>query len=410
MDLSPQQLEAESAVRRWLDGNVLRNQPTGAPWFYLAGYAGTGKTSIAQHLASLVEGRVLFGSFTGKATLVMRRKGCANASTLHRLVYLAGQRSGERLSKLEAELETVRAQPPRTGSTAMRADLEHVARLNAEITAEKRALRNPTWSVNPASELQGAALLVVDECSMVGDKLARDLLSFETPVLALGDPAQLPPVKSGGFFTQREPDFQLTEIHRQALDSPVLGLATLARQGQRLPEGRDGDSAVLPWARVKVADLLAYDQVICGRNATRRALNQELRGLLGRRGAYPVPGDRVVCLKNDRDTGLLNGGTWEVLACQEAGEELLALRVGDGEEELECLAWKAPFRGEEVDPRKLRDAQSFDFAYALTAHKAQGSSWPAVAVIDEGACFRQDEHRWRYTSITRASERVLVVR
>ena len=57
---------------------------------------------------------------------------------------------------------------------------------------------------------------------MVDEDLGRDLLSFGKPVLVLGDPAQLPPVKGGGFFTEAEPDVMLTEVHRQAADNPII--------------------------------------------------------------------------------------------------------------------------------------------------------------------------------------------
>ncbi len=66
-----------------------------------------------------------------------------------------------------------------------------------------------------------AALVVIDECSMVDADLGNDLLSFGVPVLVLGDPAQLPPLRGGGFFTEAEPDVMLTEVHRQAEGDPM---------------------------------------------------------------------------------------------------------------------------------------------------------------------------------------------
>ena len=52
-------------------------------------------------------------------------------------------------------------------------------------------------------------------------------------VLVLGDPAQLPPVKGGGFFTEAEPDVMLTEVHRQAADNPIIRLSMTIREGGR---------------------------------------------------------------------------------------------------------------------------------------------------------------------------------
>ena len=116
--------------------------------FRLFGYAGTGKTTLARHLAAHIDGEVKFAAFTGKAALVMRRKGCDGASTIHSLIYRARE-SGEETPTFEL------------------------------------------WDDAPASK---AKLIVIDECSMVDAELGRDLMSFGVPVLVLGDPAQLPPI------------------------------------------------------------------------------------------------------------------------------------------------------------------------------------------------------------------------
>ena len=55
------------------------------------------------------------------------------------------------------------------------------------------------------------------------------------------------------------------------------------------------------------------------------------------------------------------------------------------------------------------DADEFDYGYALTVHKAQGSQWPRVVIVDESKFFRKDHARWLYTGITRASESVTVI-
>ena len=75
-----------------------------------------------------------------------------------------------------------------------------------------------------------AKLVIIDECSMVGAELGRDLLSFGVPVLVLGDPAQLPPVEDAGFFTNGQPDIMLSEVHRQAADNPIIRLSMDVRE------------------------------------------------------------------------------------------------------------------------------------------------------------------------------------
>jgi UvrD-like helicase C-terminal domain len=42
----------------------------------------------------------------------------------------------------------------------------------------------------------------------------------------------------------------------------------------------------------------------------------------------------------------------------------------------------------------------FDYGYALTVHKAQGSQWDDVILFDESYAFREHRARWLYTGIT----------
>src|SRR6201993_5311928 len=191
---TPHQDAALTAASNWLKATRGR-----ASIFRLFGYAGTGKTTLARHLAEGVDGKVVFGAFTGKAALVMRRKGCAGAATLHSLIYRARE-SGEETPSFEL------------------------------------------WDEAPASK---ASLIVIDECSMMDAELGRDLLSFGTPLLGLGDPAQLPPIQGGGFFTNAEPDAMLTEVHRQAQDDPIVRLSMDIRAGQSLKEGQYGETQVV---------------------------------------------------------------------------------------------------------------------------------------------------------------------
>src|SRR5262245_40681099 len=174
---TPHQEKALDAVGDWLRAKPGAN---GTPQvFRLFGYAGTGKTTLARHIADAADGEVKFAAFTGKAASVMRGKGCRGASTIHGLIYRARE-SGEEIPSFDL------------------------------------------WDDAPASK---AELIIIDECSMVDAELGRDLLSFGVPVLVLGDPAQLTPIQGGGFFTEAEPDAMLTEVHRQAQDDPIVRLS-----------------------------------------------------------------------------------------------------------------------------------------------------------------------------------------
>jgi exodeoxyribonuclease-5 len=392
MKWSGQQQKALDKVGRWIG--------SGDPLFRLFGYAGTGKTTLARHLAETVNGLVLFGAYTGKAAHVLQKAGCPTASTLHRLLYTPQEKSGAHLQDLTVRLDDEEKSEEPSKS--------RIRSLKRQIAAEKKRLRSPRFELNPDSILQNAALLVVDEVSMVGEKLGQDLLSFGTPILVLGDPAQLPPIKGAGYFTRGNPDVMLEEIHRQAADSPIIRLASKVRQGG-LP-GYDGEQ-VIPRRDLRLKNF-PDAQIIVGRNRTRHKANAKARELRGFDHELPLAGDRLVCLRNDHDVGLLNGAIWEALGdAQEAGPYLgLELESEDTGSRLDVLAHKAPFEGEEVDYWSRRDAQEFAFGYALTAHKAQGSQWPEVVIVDESSCFRQDRFRWLYTAITRAAEKVTVAR
>ncbi len=99
--------------------------------------------------------------------------------------------------------------------------------------------------LNRRSAVADAKLVIIDECSMVDEELGKDLLSFGTKVLVLGDPAQLPPIQGGGFFTAAEPDAMLTEVHRQAQDDPIVRMSMDIREGRELEIGRHGESEVV---------------------------------------------------------------------------------------------------------------------------------------------------------------------
>ncbi len=371
MIFSPQQDAALKAVDAWLKAKPGRN---GNPQlFRLFGYAGTGKTTLAQHIADAVDGEVKFAAFTGKAAAVMRGKGCHNASTIHSMIYRARE-SGEELPSFDLYDEA------------------------------------------PASK---ADLIIIDECSMVDAELGRDLLSFGVPVLVLGDPAQLPPIQSGanagGFFTEHEPDVMLTEVHRQAQDNPIIRLSMDIRAGEYLEPGRFGESEVVPKSKLDPKQVLEADQVLVGRNNTRRSYNARLRERRGFEGDVPSAGDKLVCLRNNRKKGLFNGSLWSVKdrGGRKSGIMTMRLLPDDetGRKGVKVSVRPECFSGgiEHVDWQRRKPYDEFDYGYVLTVHKAQGSQWNNVVVFDESFAFAETRDRWLYTAVTRAVERVTVV-
>ena len=345
----------------------------------------------------------MYGAYTGKAAAVMREKGCYEATTIHRLIYTSRDKGTARLKELQQQLLDLDDPSCTYTNVAGMAAI-----LRREIAAEIDRLKAPHFRLNPESEVRNAALVVVDECSMVNERMGEDLLSFGTPVLVLGDPAQLPPVRSGGYFTSREPDMMLTEVHRQARNSGILRLATDMREGCKLEPVDYGEARVLHRGDLDPSTVLGYDQILVGRNNTRRATNRRVRELLGHESPLPVPDDKLVCLRNNHDLGLLNGETWAVLNCINIKGDKVDLTIEDDERTINVEAWKWPFLGEERPPFSHdRDVQEFDYGNVLTVHKSQGSAWRSVLVFAER--FKGNTAQWRYTAVTRASERLTVV-
>ncbi|MBE3637368.1 ATP-dependent DNA helicase [Mangrovicoccus algicola] len=365
---SPGQVVALESVMDWLATPEERRPQI----FRLFGYAGTGKTTIAKTIAAACRGHVVFMAFTGKAALQMRRSGCHGAATIHSTIY-----------------------QPVDGKDG-----------------------SVTYVINKESDCVGASLIVIDECSMVGEELAKDILSFGRPVLVLGDPAQLPPVSSAGYFTEADPDAMLTEIHRQAEGNPIIALATMIRQGD-VPQTWDRGGAVrmVPRGTLTAQEVVQADQVIVGTHTLRNGFNKRIRRTLGRSGPAPEIGDRLLCLKNDKSMGIFNGGLFSVreMLHRKRGSNKFRMKLVD-DDNAKRGAFITSVRqefflggAEDLHWKDLKHSQQFDYGYAMTCHKAQGSQWRHVIVYDESDLFRDDAHRWLYTAVTRAQKRLTLV-
>lgn len=419
LTFSPEQTAALDAIAAWYEDPL-------APQVYrLFGPAGTGKTTIARAVPGIVGSESpRFAAFAGKAASVLRRKGCEPASTLHSLIYKPKHNSHANQAR------ALREQAERADDATLRASLEAQA-------AEHEALAGkPMFEINEGSDFSHADLLICDEVSMVGKRLAEDILSFGVRVLVLGDPEQLPPIEGAGYFTNHDPDILLTEIHRQALDSPVLSLAHRIRQSTDANAGLTGDdysASRLDLAHAGHLQILTeqFDQIICGKRATRWAIIEAVRATLGRPAGVPVPGDRVMCVANNKDRGVFNGQQFEVVECDPADvfeDTHRLVLLGDDGALFETLADPRGFVHDEGEKLAARvcwkgPVAGLTFAHAITAHKAQGSEWARVLVVDESASFayharkeggeeagRAMRRRFLYTAVTRAAEAVTLIR
>lgn len=377
VDLTSEQAEAVEAIKEWWQSPRAIHQGAEPQEFLLDGGAGTGKTTVAAVAAEAVGAkRVVYGAYTAKAARVMQSKGMEGAATLHSLLY--------------------RPQLDRNGSII-------------------------GWVKDENSPCRRADLIVVDEVSMVSEQLADELRSYEKPILVLGDVGgQLPPVEGAGAFTRRRPDFTLRELHRTVADSPIVALAWRARRGSPLYPGGPPEASVAKLDAGAWPCLLNRDfQVICGRNTTRRTVTRRAREAYGFSGPLPCPGEPIICCRNNYSQGLINGDLavlWRVTANDPDKPYFVADLLIEGETRKDVKLSRAYFATafnsgvyEEKSFAALKPAL-FDWAYAITCHKAQGSEFDHVVVIDDQfAKWDKDlRRRWLYTAITRARESVTI--
>jgi exodeoxyribonuclease-5 len=174
------------------------------------------------------------------------------------------------------------------------------------------------------------------------------------------------------------------------------------------------------------SEIKAADVIICHTNKTRLAMTVLARELKGFAGVLPNVGERIIFLQNNRELGVFNGQQAEVLSVESEPYERLGfgvidtvLQFDDGPVRrlLLCTAGFEALYADRAttDQRKLSEldtyrsgAASATFAHVITAHKAQGSEWGQVMVIDDHV--GNDKRRWLYTAVTRARKEVSVVR
>lgn len=343
-------------------------QKTTPQEFKLGGYAGTGKTTIikyflgeglplGEHKSSIC---AIVCAFTGKACYVLRKKGIHSAATIHSTIY----------------------------------DVEDLGHGKVEFHLKTRLESKPN-------------LIIVDEASMISTELYHDLKSFNIKILFIGDPGQLEPVGDNPNLMAK-PDYVLSKIHRQAEKSPIITLATNVRNGLSV---KSSNSTLQEGVSIKPKfitdeELSSCDQILCGKNATRALLNRRVRMFLGNTEPFVI-GEKIICLRNNRKYGLFNGLICNIESFEERSDVIIAtLRDEAIREYKDIPIWKTPFlRDLEPNEQPPYDTCLFDYGYAITVHKSQGSEWPHVLVYDE-VMVKTDMKRWRYTAITRASEKL----
>lgn len=370
MKLSPDQSSAKDAIMSWRsDRNSLM--------MTMGGYAGTGKTTTLASTANSLRGeRIAYVCFTGKASLVLKTK-----------------------------LEDAGVDPSFCGT------------IHSLIYRPDRKVRGMmTWKLVDRLDY---SMIVIDEASMISEDILRDLESFDIPILAVGDHGQLPPV-SGTLNLMGDPKIKLEKIHRQAEGSPIIRLSMMARLEGIIPVGTYGPGVV------KTRDHSVLERIkdpksgiiLCGTNKTRVAINSSLR----RRHGHPVTGERVVCLKNDRENNIYNGMLGEIESIEEfkSGDCPLCYSKCihyDATIRLDSISYCGPILKSQFGAERTESNLSykmtgglFDFASAITVHKSQGSEFSAAVVVEEcGWMPESDRRRWLYTAVTRAKSKLVII-
>jgi exodeoxyribonuclease-5 len=386
----------------------------------LGGYAGTGKTTLIGQLESymstgfgaLAPHNIVYASYTGKAVSVLKSKlpNHADATTLHRLLYRPQPRTVCKTSG-EPCMEGFYCQPhtdPVVNEVMAATKAGTLSKVKPKLGCE--TTKKLDWSsVN--DPLDGIDLVVVDEASMIGDKIWQDLTKWGVPVLAVGDHAQLPPIKSE-FNLMSKPDIRLERILRQAEGSPIIRMSIQARRIGNIRLGDYGQGCVkIPRHKMShyEMDPAAGDLVICAFNNTRNQLNDQFRMLLDRKG-LPQPGDIVICLRNSYENGIFNGmrGVIKELEPRNDDTAFAVIEMLDEGFDFAGEIYLPQFGAPKTCNETGRWLSLFDYGYVMTCHKAQGSQADRVMVIEERLP-QTDYARWLYTAVTRAAKELIVV-
>lgn len=374
---------------------AVQRYKNGEKYTVISGYAGTGKSTLVRFIIEALnvpEEDVCFATFTGKAAQVLLKKGNKNVRTLHKLLYKSF---------------------PKPDGTFVRIPVDEIP----------------------------YRIVVVDEVSMAPKTLMSLLANYDVHIICLGDPFQLPPIdKKEDNHLLDNPHVFLDEIMRQAQESEIIRLTMDIRAGKPISPMHGDEVIIVKKDELNTGMLEWADQVLCATNATRVSLNTQMRQLAGMGNMKPQDGDKLICLMNywdifsDNEDPLINGTIgwiknsfttyvqlpyWAdnkqipVLMCDfltDGGSVFTGVDIDrnmiiTGESSMD---WKTSYRLAKNPKTKHLIPMEFTYGYAITCHKAQGSEWEKVLVVEENFPYKEEHARWLYTAATRASEKLLI--
>jgi exodeoxyribonuclease-5 len=358
--------------------------------FLISGSAGTGKTYITKILIDILglnKNNVVFSAYTGKATLLLRQQGLI-AQTIHKTFY-------------------------------------NIVKLNTGKFNFYKKKSLPFY----------IDLIVIDEFSMLNDKIISDILSFNIKIIALGDENQLPPIiGKNSYMIKDNINFRLTEIMRQAKDSPILFLANKAINNEYIKPG-NYDNCIVGYLN-NIKNLLDYDVILTYKNSTRRSFNKIIRNKLeyDKISKYPIKNEKLICLHNnyfheidylDIKIFPLNGLSLISLsdAYNNLANEYFNLKYKPEFIDNSSYFFKTKCKKNVFDIyndinvkyiekegfEALDDIVELDYGHAITVHKSQGSQFNNVLLFIENGISKDIYWKYVYTGITRAKQRIDII-
>lgn len=374
--LTKSQEKAFNMIKDWLRAK--------GKLFKLGGPAGSGKSYLIPLIAELVgEEKCLLMTPTGKAANNLQKAGLT-AKTIHSCIYNVREADSGDPEELNDD------------------DVEDTVDRIYEDSEISYSLKYP-------ETFSDMKLIIVDEASMVGARLLRDILSFDVPVLLVGDPNQLAPVNDATVYSSC--NYYLDEIVRQAQDSPIIWLASRVLEGN-ISMGVYG-SCMVRNTPVSDNELTFADMVLTDTNVSREFLNARLRLLNFNKDEdvvskqWVLEGDKVICRTNTPTIcsslgfELTNGTLGTVTEIKHINLKSVDFHISNpdlGDYRFRATNFPLAF------PPKKRPPK-IELGYALTVHLSQGSEWDNVIYVSGG----RPGKRALYTAITRAKQSVLVI-
>lgn len=401
--LNKYQREADAMIKDWF---YSKKRHKSDMIFRLGGCAGSGKSYFIRYLIEdlkLTRDDCYVVAYTGQAVNVLRQAGIY-AKTIH--------------------------------STFMQAQDVPLRDKKGNIIY-RSGIPIMTMEFRPVKRIPDTVKLVIcDEASFLPEKLQDIILSYNVPILEVGDPVQLPPVAGEQCFKMDNLDYFMEGIMRQAADSEIIDLATRIRFYMPIDLSKYGKNVRFLWAQPDIEDTFyrflpffkSADSIITTTNKDRTIITDLYRKeIIKADGPFPMKGERLICRRSDwnlmlGDFPLTNGTQGHAVH-----------KVGKSEVDFGHKTYTLDFRpdyisndyydgllcdteflkkefGDKDDIRfRLNPGKKFEYAHAITTHLAQGSQFPSVLFLDKFIGDPEYHMRVRYTAATRAEETLTYV-